>query len=212
MAKIILASQSPRRRELLTQIGLEFTVCPSTVEESVTSTVPAEVVKELSRQKAEDVAQKICGTGQLDRRGEHGGSKACDGGEPLLVIGADTIVAYNGMILGKPRDEADAARMLGMLQGNTHKVLTGVTLIFMENKETSAVTFAEETEVAMYPMSDEEISWYVSTGEPMDKAGAYGIQGLCARFVRQIRGDYGNVVGLPAARVYQELRKHGGIL
>lgn len=208
MVKIILASQSPRRKELLTQIGLEFTVCPSMMEESVTSTDPAEVVKELSRQKAEDVALKICGIRKPYGCEESGGGSD----EQILVIGADTIVAYNGMILGKPKDEADAVRMLGMLQGNTHKVLTGVTLIFKENKGTSSVTFAEETEVTMYPMSDEEISWYVGTGEPMDKAGAYGIQGLCARFVRQIRGDYGNVVGLPAARVYQELRKHGGIL
>lgn len=208
MTKIILASQSPRRRELLTQIGLEFTVCPSTVEESVTSTDPAEVVKELSQQKAEDVAQKEYGVGKESDAEKCGGDSAGQ----ILVIGADTIVAYNGMILGKPKDEADAVRMLGMLQGNTHKVLTGVTLIFKENMGTSSVTFAEETEVTMYPMSEDEISWYVGTGEPMDKAGAYGIQGLCARFVRQIRGDYGNVVGLPAARVYQELKKHGGIL
>lgn len=216
MAKIILASQSPRRRELLAQIGLEFTVCPSTVEESVNSTDPAEVVKELSRQKAEDVVQKICcDREQCDCEKFGRDMTFADNAESdkqILVIGADTIVAYQGLILGKPKDKADAVRMLRMLQGNTHKVLTGVTLIFRENTGSTSVTFAEETEVTMYPMSADEISWYVNTGEPMDKAGAYGIQGLCARFIRQIRGDYGNVVGLPAARVYQELRKHGGFL
>ena len=175
MKNIILASQSPRRRELLTQIGLEFEVHPAGGEEIITSTDPVEVVKSLSTQKAAAVKEEL--EPQLP--------------ENWLVIGADTIVVYDGKILGKPKDEADAIRMLRMLQGQTHSVYTGVTLL-EEGKQT---TFAEE------------IAWYVSTKEPMDKAGAYGIQGLCARFVEKIQGDYNNVVGLPVGRIYQKLKK-----
>ena len=176
MKNIILASQSPRRRELLTQIGLEFEVHPAGGEEIITSTDPVEVVKSLSTQKAAAVKEEL--EPQLP--------------ENWLVIGADTIVVYDGKILGKPKDE-----------GQTHSVYTGVTLL-EEGKQT---TFAEETKVSMYPMTEEEIAWYVSTKEPMDKAGAYGIQGLCARFVEKIQGDYNNVVGLPIGRIYQKLKK-----
>ena len=197
MLQIILASQSPRRKELLTQIGLDFVVCPSTIEENVKDTDPVEVVKELSRQKAEDVAEK---------------AKSDYHGRDFLGIGADTIVVHDDKILGKPVDQADAVRMLTMLQGKTHNVFTGVTLIFHEDTKKKEITFAEKTEVVMCPMSPEEINWYVSTGEPMDKAGAYGIQGFCARFIREIRGDYNNVVGLPVGRIYQELKKQGGVL
>ena len=190
MDKIILASQSPRRRELLTQIGLTYEVIPSTVKEVITETDPKLVVQELSRQKAEDVAGSVL----RDREG-------------ILVIGADTVVSYRGRILGKPADEADAVRMLSMLQGNAHSVFTGVTLIRRGPEEEWQVTFAEETRVHMYPMTGEDIRWYVGTGEPMDKAGAYGIQGLCARFVEKIEGDYNNVVGLPVGKIWQELKK-----
>lgn len=190
MKDIILASQSPRRRELLTQIGLEFEVLPSTVEEVITSTDPVEAVKELAQQKARDVEREV----RVKRNVQ-----------PGLVIGADTIVVYGGKMLGKPADKEDAVRMLTMLHGKCHSVYTGVTLI-TEEKE---IVFAEETKVYMYPMSEEEIAWYVSTGEPMDKAGAYGIQGFCARFIEKIQGDYNNVVGLPVGRIYQELKKEG---
>ena len=190
MDKIILASQSPRRRELLTQIGLDYQVIPSTVEEVITETDPKLVVQELSRQKAEDVAGSVL----RDREG-------------ILVIGADTVVSYQGQILGKPVDTDDAVRMLSMLQGNAHSVFTGVTLIRRGPEEEWQVTFAEETRVHMYPMTGEDIRWYVGTGEPMDKAGAYGIQGLCARFVEKIEGDYNNVVGLPVGKIWQELKK-----
>lgn len=192
MNKIILASQSPRRRELLTQIGLEFEVIPSTVEEVITSTDPVEAVQELAQQKARDVAEKI-----QDRQKE----------QPYLVIGADTIVVYDGKMLGKPADRTDAVRMLTMLQGKVHSVYTGVALLTGEKE----IIFAEETKVYMCPMSREEIEWYVSTGEPMDKAGAYGIQGMCARFIEKIQGDYNNVVGLPVGRIYQEMKKEEGI-
>lgn len=192
MKRIILASQSPRRRELLTQIGLKFEVIPSTVEEVITSANPVEVVQELAQQKARDVAEVA------------GREMAKDS---LLVIGADTIVVYEGKILGKPEDKEDAVRMLTMLQGKEHSVYTGVALLTGEQE----IIFAEETRVQMCPMTPEEIAWYVNTGEPMDKAGAYGIQGLCARFVRQIQGDYNNVVGLPVGRIYQELKKEEGV-
>ena len=192
MKRIILASQSPRRRELLTQIGLRFEVIPSTVEEVITSANPVEVVQELAQQKARDVAEVA------------GREMAKDS---LLVIGADTIVVYEGKILGKPEDKEDAVRMLTMLQGKEHSVYTGVALLSGEQE----IVFAEETRVQMCPMTPEEILWYVNTGEPMDKAGAYGIQGLCARFIRQIQGDYNNVVGLPVGRIYQELKKEEGV-
>lgn len=205
MKKIILASQSPRRKELLAQIGLSYQVIPSTVEEKVTEKNPERVVQELSRQKALDVAQKIR-NGSI-QPGEDQGER-----EEILVIGADTIVAYQDRILGKPADKADAVRMLSMLQGSVHSVYTGVTLISQKTASREAhdweeYTFAEETRVHMYPMTQEEICWYVNTGEPMDKAGAYGIQGLCARFVEKIEGDYNNVVGLPVGRIWQELKK-----
>lgn len=196
MIQIILASQSPRRKELLTQVGMKFVVCPSTIEEHITEKNPVDVVKELSRQKAEDVAQKVV-------------SK--ENAKDFLVIGADTIVVYEDQILGKPVDKDDAIRMLGMLQGKTHSVYTGVTLV-LQRENRKVITFAEKTEVVMCPMNQEEIEWYVNTGEPMDKAGAYGIQGLCARFIREIRGDYNNVVGLPVGRIYQELKNQGGIV
>lgn len=196
MNKIILASQSPRRRELLTQIGLEYIVRPSTVEEHITSTDPVEVVKELSFQKAEDVAKK---TNEETPT------------ETSLVIGADTIVVYEGKILGKPKDREDAIRMLTMLQGKTHSVYTGVSLIFSGAADgDKTIIFAEETKVTMYPMTEEEIIWYVDTKEPMDKAGSYAIQGFCARFIEKIQGDYNTVVGLPVARIYQELKKEEG--
>ena len=207
MDKIILASQSPRRRELLTQIGLDYQVIPSTVEEVITETDPKLVVQELSRQKAEDVAGSVLRDRIMREQWEKDTGEAENGREGILVIGADTVVSYQGQILGKPVDTDDAVRMLSMLQGKAHSVFTGVTLIRRGPEEEWQVTFAEETRVHMYPMTGEDIRWYVGTGEPMDKAGAYGIQGLCARFVEKIEGDYNNVVGLPVGKIWQELKK-----
>ena len=192
--KIVLASGSPRRRELLTGLGLDYTVLVSGVEEHVTEREPAKVVEELSDQKARDVLQKLLsevsnrGTDTQDSANENLRQELhfWDGREGLLVIGADTIVAADGQILGKPASVKDAAKMLGWL--------------------TRRHSFHECTQVHFYPMSEEEISWYISTGEPMDKAGAYGIQGLGSRFVKAIEGDYSNVVGLPVARLYQEMK------
>jgi len=199
--KIILASASPRRRELLKQIGLEFEVVVSDVEEVVTSSVPYEVVEELSQQKAQACLDSVLKNGQQVSE---------QNTEELLVIGADTVVACDGRILGKPKDVQDAVSMLRMLQGRAHEVYTGVTLLYWQSGEELQVnTFHEATQVHFYPMTDEEIASYVETKDPLDKAGAYGIQGLCARYISGIEGDYNNVVGLPVGRLYQELKKFG---
>lgn len=197
---VILASASPRRLDLLRQAGIEPEVEPSHVVEVIRSTKPDEVVMELSRQKAEDIASRHTG-------------------EDVVVIGADTVVAFDGSILGKPKDEADAVRMITSFQGKAHQVYTGVTLIFCGNrtgdgasvvdngskKPLRATTFAEKTDVFVCPMTEEQIMGYVKTKEPMDKAGAYGIQGRFAIWVKGISGDYNNVVGLPLGRVCREL-------
>ena len=202
MSQIILASQSPRRKELLEQIGLEFEICPAKGEEIITKSVPEEVVMELSKQKAEEVAAMVSSYTQ-----EH---KDITTPSDILVIGADTVVAYDGKILGKPVDEADAKRMLSMLSGNTHSVFTGVTLVFIDKSgRAGELVFFEKTDVKMHAMSELEIERYIATGEPMDKAGSYGIQGKCAIYIEKIDGDYNNVVGLPITRIYQELKKIG---
>lgn len=190
MKQIILASASPRRKELLEQIGMEFEIAVSNGEETYKSTVPAEIVKELAQRKAENVAL------ELENRGN------------LVVIGADTIVVRDGEILGKPENEEHAFRMLQSLQGRKHQVYTGVALlIYEENGESRIVSHAEETEVFVHAMKEEEIRRYISTGEPMDKAGAYGIQGRFAAYIDRIEGDYYNVVGLPVAYLYQQLKE-----
>lgn len=195
---IILASGSPRRRELMQQIGLEFEVKVSEVEERVTSIKPEEVVQELSRQKAEAVATVLFKK-ENDRL-------------DCLVLGADTIVACDGRILGKPKDEADAVSMLTMLSGRAHEVYTGVTFVWRDDSTAFHIhTFYECTKVHFAPMTTAEIEEYVATGDPLDKAGAYGIQGFCARYITGIEGDYNNVVGLPVGRVYQELRRNFGV-
>ena len=188
---LILASGSPRRKELLNQIGIQFQIEASHGEEIITKTEPSEIVKELSYQKAWEVYDRSCRENK----------------EKTVVIGADTIVALNGEIMGKPKDEKDAEHMLFALQNNTHQVYTGVTLIIMTEEGRQVVTFHEKTDVIMYPMTKKQIEAYVATGEPMDKAGAYAIQGKCAAYVKGICGEYNNVVGLPVARLMQELFK-----
>lgn len=204
--KIILASASPRRRELLSALGVDYTVVVSGVEEKVTETEPYRVVEQLSAQKAGDVLHKL-----LTAAKQNLDDQTWDGAEDLLVIGADTSVALDGRILGKPVDEGDAARMLKLLSGRGHQVYTGVTLCYHSCGGTRQYVFHECTQVHFSPITEEEIGWYISTGEPMDKAGAYGIQGLGSRFVKAIEGDYSNVVGLPVARLYQELKALGAI-
>lgn len=188
-APFILASASPRRTELLTLAGIEHNVHPSRCEERITKDIPYEVVMELSKQKAEDVYRSYV---ELPN---------------VTVLGSDTVVAAKGKILGKPKSEADTFEMLSMLQGNTHQVYTGVTLLCNRNGVKSELTFYECSEVHVYPMSDAEITHYIESGEPFDKAGGYGIQGPFAIYIKGIQGDYNNIVGLPIARIYQELKQ-----
>lgn len=190
MIKYVLASGSPRRRELLEQIGISFEISSAHGEEIITKELPAEIVEELSNEKACEVAEQYM---------------HCCENDTIVIIGADTIVAFENEIMGKPKDETDAVRMLTALQGKTHQVYTGVTLVILENGKKRSVTFNEKTDVHMYPMSKEQIAAYVATGEPMDKAGAYAIQGKCAAYIKGINGEYNNVVGLPIARLMQEL-------
>ena len=192
MSKIILASASPRRKELLAKAGISFTVIPAAGEEKRTSEDPGEAVQQLARDKAEWVAQSLA---------------ECE--EGTLVIGSDTIVVFENRILGKPKDRRDAAETLEKLQGNTHQVYTGVTVLERKAGKWVEHTFFECTDVTFYPVSREEIQDYIATGEPMDKAGSYGIQGLFGIYVKGICGDYNNVVGLPVARLFHEMKKSG---
>lgn len=187
MKKLILASGSPRRRELMEQIGLDFDVITSNAEEETNEKLPDMAVKELSRLKAEAVFENLS---ESDKRAS-------------VVIGADTIVYADGKFLGKPHDADEAFKMIKGLSGKVHSVYTGVTVI----TEEQTFSFAEQTKVKVYEMSDEEIKNYIETGDCFDKAGAYGIQGSFAAYVSGIDGDYNNVVGLPAARLYHELKK-----
>lgn len=192
MKKIILASASPRRKELLERAGVEFEVRPGNGEEIISASVPEDVVRELSVQKAR--------------------AAVFPAKEGTVILGADTIVSFGDRILGKPSDEEDAVRTLLMLQGNTHQVYTGVTILEYRNGIWHEHTFAERTDVTFYPVEETEIREYVRSGEPMDKAGSYGIQGRFGVYVKEIRGDYTNVVGLPVGRLFYEAKKLGIIL
>ena len=183
---IILASQSPRRRQLLGQMGLEFTTQSPEIDESAFHGRDArDLVETLSREKARWVARQQT--------------------PDTLVIGADTVVVLDGAILGKPRDWAEAEAMLAALSGRDHQVFTGVTLCQGDR----ILTQAEETQVTFRPLTGQEIRQYVSTGEPMDQAGAYGIQGLGALLVEGIQGDFFNVMGLPICRLGRMLLDFG---
>ena len=187
----------PRRKELLSQIGMDFEVRVRAADEKTQCTEPSKMVQELSRIKARDVFEAF-------PRKDRGN---------VLIIGADTIVCLDGRIMGKPQNKEQAEEMLDALQGNTHQVYTGVTLIWQTPARglSQAVvrehSFYEKTSVSLFPMTVQEIADYVNTGEPLDKAGAYGIQGKFAAYIRGIEGDFYNVVGLPTGRLYQELKK-----
>lgn len=188
MRKIVLASKSPRRRELLSEFVSDFDIIADDAEEITEDGItPEETVRNLAMQKARNVAKKA--------------------DESALVIGADTVVFIDGKILGKPANKEEASEMLHMLSGRDHHVCTGLAIIDNESKK-SYCGF-ERTAVHFRHLEDEEIERYIATGEPMDKAGAYGIQGKCAIFVDKINGDYNNVVGLPVAAIYRELKKLG---
>lgn len=184
--KIVLASQSPRRKGLLGRMGLEFVTQASKIDESAFDGLEArELVATLSREKAQWIARQLDGE--------------------TLVIGADTVVVRDGAALGKPKDAEDAVAMLLSLSGRDHQVCTGVTVC----RGDRVLTQVEETQVTFRELTEAEVRQYVSTGEPMDKAGAYGIQGLGGLLVEGIRGDYSNVVGLPVCRLGQMLKDFG---
>ena len=264
---IILASGSPRRRELLTQIGIRFEVIPALSEERTESSDPQEICRSLATVKAEEVAQRImdackacavqqetenCEAGRIGEKTEGRTGDSSNSGEPeeeqpeirsisggtekrqpeirsisgetgkisslyagistevaasrrVRVIGADTIVVLRREILGKPKDAADAARMLSELSGRAHEVMTGVCVIdICEGKRVSEASFSECTKVYVSRLTPQDIEDYIATGEPFDKAGAYGIQGMFARYIERIDGDYNNVVGLPVGRLFRE--------
>lgn len=186
MKKIILASASPRRKQLLEQMKLKFEIIPSNIiEDYQENQEPEEVARDLAKKKAMDIARIS---------------------KNSLVIGADTVVFLNE-ILGKPRDEKDALEILKKLSGKTHYVITGIAVIDSSTKK--LVVDHEKTAVKMKKISEREIKDYISTGEPMDKAGAYGIQGLGSVFIEEIHGCYFNVVGLPISKLYSILKGFG---
>lgn len=191
--KIILASASPRRRELMAQAGYEFEVQVSNKEETYSSETPDEIVKELALLKARDIAEQ-------------------NAMEDLVVIGADTVVAYQGAILGKPKSKEDAFAMIQSFQGDKHQVYTGVAVLSYdaEGNET-VVNHAVKTDVYVNAMTDEEILKYIENDNVMDKAGSYGIQSGFAIHIEKIEGDYFNVVGLPISYIYNILKEIEGI-
>lgn len=203
MHRLILASASPRRRELLAQAGFTFEVRPADVnEDPVPGEDPISYVVRLARDKAQAVFNELSKVGAPGPDPETWEST---NSLSLIVLGADTTVTLDGDILGKPVDAADASRMLRMLSGRTHRVITGVAVASAKGTEVAA----EVTSVRFVALSDEEITSYVAAGQPMDKAGAYGIQGLAAKWIPRIEGCYFNVVGLPLALVTTMLEANG---
>ncbi len=183
MKKIVLATKSPRRIELLTNLGFEFEICPSSLDEStVFGNSAEELVVNLASAKAKDIYEK---------------------NEDCVVIGADTVVVHNGVVMGKPKDEKDACDMLGKLSGATHDVCTGVSVVSAEK----TYSFLSKTAVTFKHLTEQEIINYVKTGEPMDKAGAYGIQAVGAFLVEKISGDYYTVMGMPLCELVKVLER-----
>jgi septum formation protein len=200
MYRIILASESPRRKEIMEQMDIPYEIMPAHVKEEAEDNSPAGMVEALASLKAKDVADRI----------------KCEM-EDIIVIGADTMVFHRGNALGKPKDRADAIRMLKSLSNDTHEVYTGVCIIIRRsssqdhsnNKVDDEITFSVSTQVVVQSLTSEQIEDYVDTGEPLDKAGAYAIQGGFGIFIKEIHGDYYNVVGFPIAKIYEKLLAHG---
>ena len=189
MVRLVLASASPRRAELLRAAGIEFDVMPSEVNETIDpEETPDGYVRRVAQQKAEAVMPRAQGR---------------------VILGADTVVVVDNQVLGKPADEEAARGMLRLLSGREHLVLSAVCLIDPRAESTRTQTSVARTRVEFAPLSDEEINWYAASGEPLDKAGAYAVQGLASRFVTRIDGSYSNVVGLPVAIVYALCRQAG---
>lgn len=185
--KVILASGSPRRKEMFERIGIDFTVMKSEGEEVITKIKPEDVVVELATQKACEIRDRLLAGNDIK--------------EDILIVGADTVVSSEEKILGKPKNEEDALHILMSLSGKSHSVFTGVVAFYInkdgKQNDEKSFCFAEETKVFMYPFMEEEAKAYIDTKEPMDKAGAYGIQGIGGILVKEIVGDYNNVVGFP---------------
>lgn len=190
--KVILASASPRRREILSKINIEFEVIPSGADENINESEPAKLVEALSKLKASDI---------FDEYSEKY--------EKLVVIGSDTVVAHKGDILGKPKSPENAFEMIRGFAGDIHTVYSGVTILIKNGDQRKDYTFNVGTDVDVAEMSDEEIKAYIASGEPFDKAGAYAIQGLFAPYIRGIHGDYYNIVGFPIHNVYKILVENG---
>jgi len=192
MEKIILASESPRRQALLMQAGIDFTIMPSYIDEEAVMDAevsPYDTVKTLAAKKAMHVCEQLC--------------------EPALIIAADTVVSLQGRVMGKPADADSAFRMLKLLQGKSHSVYTGVSLIQKKEDGLVCKSIVDNTSVTMRTLTDEEIRAYIRTGEPFDKAGAYAIQERGSLLIERITGDYNTVVGLPLVKVYLALRAFG---
>lgn len=184
--KLILASASPRRKELLENLGYEFQIIPADIDETVNgSKSPEEIVKELALQKASHIANNI--------------------DYPAVIIGSDTIVVIDNTILGKPENTEDAYKMLKLLSGRSHQVISGIAIIDTSNN--NKIVESASSDVYFRPISEKEITDYISTKEPMDKAGAYAIQGLASTFIEKINGCYNNIVGLPLFKVTRALKE-----
>ena len=219
---LILASQSPRRRELLSRTGLPFEIHPASDKEVTEETEASRIVEALAAHKAHEVYEKLMEERAARCTLAEASPVACGTApKPFFVIGADTVVVSEGRILGKPENEAHAAEMLRMLSGRAHEVMTGVCLLAEESADVSEHLsehisaprehiFHERTEVRFRELSEEEIQAYIATGEPMDKAGAYGIQGGAGVFVEGLSGEYNNVVGFPLERILREIERFLG--
>jgi septum formation protein len=187
--RVILASKSPRRKEILSMLGIDFTVMSADADESSSLSDPHELVRELSLRKGRALREQLMQSGDWD--------------DDTLIIAADTVVATKEEILGKPKDDADTRRMLSLLSGTEHTVVSGIALLIGDKEDADT----DETAVSFAPMSSDEIDWYVASGEPADKAGAYAVQGLASLFIRGLRGDYFNVVGLPVHQFHLALHR-----
>jgi septum formation protein len=196
MYQIILASGSPRRKEIMDMMGIPYQVLTSNLEEITEETNPSEIVKSLAVRKTRDITAKLTQDREAPR--------------DYIIIGADTMVFYGEHALGKPKNEEDALRILSMLSDDMHDVFTGVSIIIKKSDGSEElISFSVKTKVVVMPLTRDQIMDYIATGEPMDKAGAYAIQGKFGIFIKEIIGDYYNVVGFPIARIYATLLERG---
>ncbi len=196
MYQIILASESPRRKEIMENMGIPYQVMASNVKEEVEELIPDQMVQALAKLKTDTIKEQV--------------RKRSDVDKDIILIGADTMVFFEEHALGKPKDREDAARMLRMLSDKVHEVCTGVSIVIMtQDGSEKNISFAVSTKVRVNPLTEKQIQEYIATGEPMDKAGAYAIQGKFGIFIKEIEGDYYNIVGFPIAEIYAVMLRHG---